>query len=108
MTCDGEEIGNGSLSWLFNQLALDYSGFFYLADDYELQTLSNNLSRKAGLVAGMADIGHASTWGMGYYRASGFAQQASGSLWRGSLNLTVSALFHSLSSKKAFTNPACG
>jgi len=54
----------GEQRWLFNQLALDYSGFFYLADDYELQLLSNDLSRKAGLVAGMADIGDESTWGM--------------------------------------------
>jgi len=49
---------------IFNDLSLDYSRFFYLADDEELIRLSGGLSSAAGLIAQMAGEPDEGVWGM--------------------------------------------
>lgn len=62
---------------IFNDLSLDYSRFFYLADDEELIRLSGGLSSAAGLIAQMAGEPDEGVWGM---ITTGF-EDAYGRLW---------------------------
>lgn len=62
---------------IFNDLSLDYSRFFYLADDEELIRLSGGLSRAAGFIAQMVGEPDEGVWGM---ITTGF-EDAYGRLW---------------------------